>query len=325
MAPRIVRPRSDSPHLAITLVGTVACAVGGWFLGAWVFRPSTAAVTPDNNTASTEPATPDAPDASTAPVIATPTPDASAPAPTVSVTVNGGILSACGDGEEMELPGGRCDTPAGLESLLRTRVQRVLATCPAAPSAARDPSKALSLGLRIDFARHRVVSLLGRSTTVPDKVSYVPCVNAALTGFDELWRITAAHPRYQYFFTARFSPLRDAGAPVEPLAPAPTEPVEPTAPAPTAPAPTTPAPTPTPDASLPTPAEMLRMPAMGQATVAWSTAIVRDAPRTGAIVARLPQNTAVEMVDRRGSWYGIRWQRTHTGWTYGDAIGQARP
>lgn len=66
------------------------------------------------------------------------------------------------------------------------------------------------------------------------------------------------------------------------------------------------------------------MPAMTQATVAWSTAIVRETPRTGPIVARVAQGTAVEVIDRRGSWYGIRWERTHVGWTYGEAIGQGR-
>ncbi len=310
MPPRVVRPRTDSALLPLTLGGTVACLVAGWFLGAWIFKPAHAPAAPEatsdgNGDVVVEPARPDA--------SAPPPPrDAGPPVVTVPVTVNAGLLSACGDGEEMDLPGARCDAPAGLEPALRARLQSVLGACPAAASAAREPSKALSLGLRVDFARRRVVSLLGRSTTVPDKVSYVPCVNNTLGALDDVWRIQAAHPRYQYFFTARFGPLRG-----------------PTPAAPDAPAPT-PAPTPAaPDASvtdpsLPTPAQMLRMPAMTQATVTWSTAIVRETPRTGPVAARLPQGTAVEVVDRRGSWYGIRWQRVHAGWTYGDAIGQGR-
>ena len=62
-----------------------------------------------------------------------------------------------------------------------------------ATSAATDPSKVLSLGLRVDFPRRRVASLLGRSSTVPDKVSYVPCVNNALGALDEVWRGQAPH------------------------------------------------------------------------------------------------------------------------------------
>ncbi len=309
MPPRVIRPRSDSPLLPLTIGGTAACLVAGWFLGAWIFKPAHTGVTPDNGGELPD----ETPIAVTAPDASAPAPppvrDAGAPAIVVPVTINGGLLNACGDGEEMDLPGGRCDTPAGLESALRVRVQAVLGTCPSAASAARDPSKVLSLGLRVDFARRRIVSLLGRSSSVPDKVSYVPCVNAGLTGLDEIWRIQAAHPRYQYFFTARFGPMRATPEP----APA----------APATPTPATPTPA-TPDSTLPTSAQMLRMPAMTQATVAWTTAIVRETPRTGPIVARVTQGTPVEIIDRRGSWYGIRWERTHVGWTYGEAIGQGR-
>ncbi len=327
MPPRVIRPRSDSPLLPFTIGGTAACLVAGWFLGAWIFKPAHTGVTPDNGGENPdEPAitvaTPDASAPPPRPIVR----DAGTPAIVVPVSINGGLLNACGDGEEMDLPGPRCDTPAGLESALRMRVQTVLGTCPSAMNAARDPSKVLSLGLRVDFARRRIVSLLGRSSSVPDKVSYVPCVNAGLTGLDEIWRIQAAHPRYQYFFTARFGPMRATPTP-EP-APTPATPAPAPTPATPTPAPTpatpTPTPAPTPDSTLPTPAQMLRMPAMTQATVAWSTAIVRETPRTGPIVARVTQGTAVEVIDRRGSWYGIRWERTHVGWTYGEAIGQGR-
>ncbi len=328
MGPRVIRPRSDSPRLPLTIGGTAVFLVAGWFLGARIFKPAHSGVNPDNGTSPDETAiTVDTPDA--APPPPPPPRDAGPPPLVVPVTVNGGLLSACGDGEEMDLPGARCDTPAGLESALRTRVLAVLGTCPSAPSAARDPSKALSLGLRVDFTRRRIVSLLGRSSSVPDKVSYIPCVNAGLTNLDEIWRIQAAHPRYQYFFTARFGPMRGpAPAPAEtPVAtPGETSAPSPAAPAPTpatpAPTPATPAPAPTPDSTLPTTAQMLRMPTMSQAALTWSTAIVRETPRTGPIVGRVAQGTAVEIIDRRGSWYGIRWDRTHVGWTYGQAIGQ---
>lgn len=324
MGPRVIRPRSDSPRLPLTIGGTAVFLVAGWLLGARIFKPAQSGVTPDNGASPDETAvTVDTPDAATPPP--PPPRDAGPPPLVVPVTVNGGLLSACGDGEEMDLPGARCDTPAGLESALRTRVIAVLGTCPSAASAARDPSKALSLGLRVDFTRRRIVSLLGRSSSVPDKVSYVPCVNAGLTRLDEIWRIQAAHPRYQYFFTAHFGPLRGpAPAPTETPGETPGETPAPTptpTPAPTPATPETPA-TPTPDTTLPTTAQMLRMPVMSQATVTWSTAIVRETPRTGPIVGRVPQGTAVEIIDRRGSWYGIRWERTHVGWTYGQAIGQ---
>lgn len=316
MPPKVVRPRTDSAMLPLTLGGTVASLVAGWFLGAWVFKPAHTGITPDNEGSTPVAVEPAAPDASVAPTVAAPPPDAGPPAIVVPVTVGGGLLNACGDGEEMDLPGPRCDPPPGLESLLRTQLHAVLGTCPAALAAARDPSKALSLGLRVDFARHRVVSLLGRSSSVPDKVSYVPCVNNAREAFEAVWRIQSPHPRYQYFFTAHFGPMRGPVPAAEPLAPAPTTPGTPAAPAPATPVAATP------DAELPTAVQLLRMPAMSQTVVAWHAAIVRESPRTGAIVARVPQNTPIEIIDRRGSWYAIRWERTHVGWTYRDAIGQ---
>lgn len=316
MPPSVIRPRSDSPRLPLTLGGTVTFLVAGWFLGAWIFKPAHTGATPDNGGEAPDetPITAPAPDASAPP--SPPVRDAGPPPVVVPVSVNGGLLNACGDGEEMDLPGPRCDSPPGLESALRVRVQALLGTCPSAMNAARDPSRALSLGLRVDFARRRIVSLLGRSSSVPDKVSYVPCVNAALTSADEIWRIQAAHPRYLYFFTAHFGPMRASTATPAPALAPPT-------PTPATPTPATPA-TPTPDATLPTPAQMLRMPAMSQTTVSWGTAIVRETPRTGPVVGRIPQGTAVEIIDRRGGWYGIRWEHTHVGWTYGEAIGQGR-
>jgi hypothetical protein len=227
------------------------------------------------------------------------------------------VIAGCGDGEELSIAGPQCVVPPSLEPLLRERLTAVLATCPAAASAAADPSKVLSIGLRVDFPRRRVVSLLGRSSTVPDKVSYVPCVNNAMDALDAVWQLQAQHARYQFFFAARFTPLRGTAS-----GSAPTLVSTP---------PATPAPPPEgPDAgamsfsapSLPSSADMLRMRTIQSATVQWSTAIVRETPRTGPICARLPQGTPVEIVDRRGSWYGIRWDRTHTGWTYGPALGQ---
>lgn len=330
MAPRIVRPRSDSPLLPLTLVGAAACLVGGWFAGVKVFKPSAAAmpeeVAPEAGDAAAEPAD--------AAVVARPPPDASAPAASATVTVRAGMLAGCGDGEEMSVAGADCVAPPELEPALRERLVAILGACPSAASAAADPSKVLSLGLRVDFPRRRVASLLGRSSTVPDKVSYVPCVNHLMGPLDAVWRLQAPRARYQFFFSARFSPLRaGAPAPVEPVAPAPTPaPTPDVAPVAVAPAP---APTPAepdaggapaaPDPSLPTPADMLRMRVMDRATVVWSPAIVRETPRTGPVAARLPQGTAVEIVDRRGTWYGIRWDRSHTGWTYGPAIGQSHP
>ena len=150
--------------------------------------------------------------------------------------------------------------------------------------------------------------LLGRSSSVADRLSYVACVREQMGPMEALWALPAAHPRYLYYFVARFGPL----GPSDVVAPAPTTPTA---------APTTPTAAPT---GLPTAQDLQRMRSLGPATVTWSVAIIRDAPRTGAIVGRLVQGTEVEVVDHRGGWYAIRWGRsgTNVGWTFRTAIGQ---
>ena len=49
MAVKIVRPRTDSPLLPLTLGGTAASLIAGWFLGAWVFKPEHVGAVPDTS------------------------------------------------------------------------------------------------------------------------------------------------------------------------------------------------------------------------------------------------------------------------------------
>lgn len=341
MAPRVSRPRSDSAYWPVTALGLGLGLIAGDRLGFTVFRPSSVDAPIDEPV----PEPTGAVDAGVAPRRAVAV-DAgavsAAEGPSIPVRVGGAELTGCGDGEELSIVPAQCDNPAGLEAQLRDALVRVLPRCPAAVSAARAPGTVLTLGLRTDFQRRRVAVLLGRSATVPEKVSYVACARDGLGSLGaEFWALAHAHPRYLHYFSARFGPLppgfaRDAGpaptAPTvpEPATPAPATPTtpEPAAPAPSAPpssgtpGPASPGPS-EPPRTLPAASELQRMRALGQATVTWSAAIVRDAPRDGAIVARLPQGTAVEIVDRRGGWYAIRWGRSdNVGWTFREAIGQ---
>jgi hypothetical protein len=127
--------------------------------------------------------------------------------PRVPVRIPTGVLQGCGDGEETNLAPSECDAPAALEAALRTRLTEVLSQCPIALDGARDPSRTLSIGLRVDRPRHRMAVLLGRSSTVADRLSYVACVREQLGPMDNLWPLAAAHPRYLYYFVARFGPL----------------------------------------------------------------------------------------------------------------------
>ncbi|MEZ4408241.1 MAG: SH3 domain-containing protein [Polyangiales bacterium] len=329
-APRVVRARSDNPYWPIAAVGVVAGLLGGYQLGKWVFKPSVSAIEGPEGPADTSDAGPSA----AAPAMAVDASLTAAPEPSLgpavaAVQVEAGSLTGCGDGEETDILAGRCDDPAGQAAALRARLAAVLATCPAAPAAARRSGSTLSLGLRVDHPRRRVAVLLGRRSSVPEKVSYVACVREGLGSMEPLWRLAHEHPRYLYFFDARFSPLTNAAAPAPAPSPAPAAPTPPPAPSPAPAAPTPPpAPSPTPEpaappsANLPTREELMRMRVISTATVTWSVAIVRDAPRTGEVIGRIAQGTEVEVVDRRGGWYAVRWGHDHAGWTFRQAIGQ---
>jgi len=310
---RIERAKSDSPRLPLTLAGVLICGALG-YQGAksvpWPREMESGAGLMGTLEPATNGPAPETPDAGRAvvPAVVDTTPRA-------PVRVTAGALQGCGDGEETDLAPSSCDAPAAVEAALRTRLTEVLSRCPSAMEAARDPSRMLSIGLRVDRPRRRLAVLLGRSSSVADRLSYVACVREQMGPMEALWALPAAHPRYLYYFVARFGPLGASDV----VAPVPTTPTA----VPTTPtaAPTTPTAAPT---GLPTAQDLQRMRSLGPATVTWSVAIIRDAPRTGAIVGRLVQGTEVEIVDHRGGWYAIRWGRsgTNVGWTFRTAIGQ---
>src|SRR5262249_50627884 len=134
---------------------------------------------------------------------------------------------------------------------------KALSQCPAASAA----QGKLSIGFDVDFRKKEVRALLGKSTTLPrDKAEAL--VKCASTAFDRvsLGTVPHEHRRYTVFYTASF-----AGQ---------TKPAEPTNEKP---------PTEGPVAGTTT----SESPASGTSTVNWDVAIVRESPKTGAIVGRV--------------------------------------
>ena len=62
--------------------------------------------------------------------------------------------------------------------------------------------------------------------------------------------------------------------------------------------------------------------AEGSALIVWDLPIVREAPHTGAIVARLPRGTKVQVGSSQGGWYKITYNGSSEGWVYRSAIGK---
>ena len=62
--------------------------------------------------------------------------------------------------------------------------------------------------------------------------------------------------------------------------------------------------------------------ASGRATVSWEVALIRDAPKDGAIVARVLMGTNVVVTGRQKDWYKVKYDaKGNEGWVFKTAIG----
>ena len=62
----------------------------------------------------------------------------------------------------------------------------------------------------------------------------------------------------------------------------------------------------------------------GEAAVAWEVALVRDTPKTGTIIGRLPRGAKVKVGSTKDGWYAIKFGDGFAtdGWVYRGAIGR---
>jgi uncharacterized protein YgiM (DUF1202 family) len=56
------------------------------------------------------------------------------------------------------------------------------------------------------------------------------------------------------------------------------------------------------------------------AIIAWDSALVRESPKSGAIVERLLKGAKVKVLGHDGSWYHVQYGTIH-GWVFREAIG----
>ncbi|MBL8677822.1 MAG: hypothetical protein JNK05_01555 [Myxococcales bacterium] len=356
MAPKITRPTEPS----WMLLAATACGLSATVLGYVLAQGAFSRIlhrAPDPAHTSQEPDTDDGgARESSADASATATADPRRE-PLVPVRITRVELVSCGDGDELDTEGSRCDASPEIERVLRESLSK-LGDCPAALVAGANPAQVLSIGLRVDFARRIVVPVQGRASSVRDPLTFVACARqrGGMGPIDALWEQRHAKARYQYVVMMRFGPLGaaaqralDAGAdePTQSSTPA-----VPTASAardagesrrvlrPGEPCPVTPgtADNPCPgyivtpprldagsdDPTLSQPVTVFMGTPLARtepATVTWTRALIRAEPRTGVVITRIPINTAVTIEARSGSWYRVRWA-TGMGWVFGEAIGR---
>ena len=285
---RVDVPGPDAERLAwrrVTMFAALGFAVGvAWPLLAG-FR-----IGPQVPGAKT--ATVSAPSSSAAPTVAVTVPPAkidvpalAKPAPATSkeqtVVVTEGEISQCWN-KDKRIEAEHCG-PLRVDRLFVSRLE-ALKTCPSALGLAGE----MDLGFDVDFAKKEIrVHKIGDSELPSTTVNgIVACIGDYIA---DVSPETLAHKysKYRVKYTVKFYPPG-------------------TAPATTGS-----------DSEAPADDDAERR---GLATVTWDTALVRDEPRTGKVIARLVRGTAVKILSRRKDWYRVKIQ-SKEGWVYRGALG----
>lgn len=223
------------------------------------------------------------------------TPAKSAGAPNVTVS-RGNVLSCKTDDGDAK-KGKECGAVAALDALVQPRLRK-LASC----GAATGQTGKLSVVVTADFSSSRLAWEIGKSTTVDKAEGVAACLKSEL-GSVSTTGVAHAHPRYIVAYTATLSPGSEGGAAAAPADVAEEATASPKAKEPKEERPATNA---------------------GEASVEWEVALVRDTPKTGSIVARLPRGTKVKLGSAKEGWYVVRYGDDYAkeGWVYRGAFGR---
>jgi hypothetical protein len=219
-------------------------------------------------------------------VVAVPAPTASGSAG-ANLSVAHGIVFACKTTDGDSLKAGECGSLPGLDSIVMPRLHQ-LADC---PEAATSTGK-LHLVIHVDFARGGLGVDLGRGHGVSSPDALLACAKTALHGVG-LGGIPHENPRYTVAYAITFAAAAPSETPVSPAAPERSG------------------------------AEAAHG-ADGTAQVVWEVAIVRDAPKTGKVVARLQHGSELRLGTAKDGWYPVKFGDgfASDGWVYRGAIGK---
>jgi hypothetical protein len=228
------------------------------------------------------------------------------------ITVQRGTVLSCktSDGETKKGPK-ECGAVAGIDQLVSPRIRKI-ATC----AGVEGQTGKLSLVVNADFSSGRFWYDVGKSSTVQNLDAVTSCLKTSFHGTSTT-ATQHEHPRYTVAYTATFAAGAAADADEKAIARKidkdKTDKVEKS------------------DKGAKEAREEKEEkapasdpPNSGEAQVAWEVALVRDAPKTGGLVSRLPRGTKVKVGPMKDGWYQIKFGDgfTSDGWVYRGAIGR---
>jgi hypothetical protein len=233
-------------------------------------------------------------------------PAAAAAAAPPKITVTKGNVLSCKTADGEKKTGKDCGPVAGLDLVVKPRVQSI-ATC----SGVEGQTGKLALVVNADFNTGRFWYDVSKSTNVPNVEAITSCLKTSFhkTSVDK--GVPHEHARYTVSYTATLTPADGSSASASAAkaktdkgADKPAAPSEDEAPA-----------------LAPAPAKQA---AAGEAAVAWEVALVRDQPKVGGVVARLPRGTKVKLGSMKEGWYAIKFGDDYgsDGWVYRGAVGR---
>lgn len=205
----------------------------------------------------------------------------------------GAVLSCRTSGGDTKKGTRDCGALPSLDAYVAPRIRK-LSTC----AAAAEASGKLSLVVGADFATDKITWEIGKSTTISPVDGVRSCLDTLFKGASASG-IAHEHTRYTVAYASTLGDAAPSGTAAddgdkrERTARA-TEDGERTAPR-----------------------------ARDESTIRWENATVRDAPRTGQIVAQLPRGTKVKIGTAKDGWYPVKFGDgfAREGWIHRSAFG----
>ena len=222
-----------------------------------------------------------------------------APAGPPQVSVLRGAVMSCKTTDGEAKKGKECGGLAALDNVVAPHLKK-LATC----SAAEGQTGKLSFIATADFPSGRLSWDVGKSSTVGNLDGIGACLKTHFSGVSAAG-VAHEHARYAVAYNTTFSPPPEGAAPAKiadkaDKADAPDKNAK--------------------DDKSDKPDAL----AGGEASVGWEVALVRDVPKTGGVVARLPRGTKVKIGVIKDGWYAIKFGDgfASDGFVYRGAIGR---